>query len=277
MIGELAANWCRKSVSFVAGVRWYARGTRLFPTAKGPSGRRGSGGDSDDSGTAERLAEEQQHTGETTQQLIENAVSAGTKPETGKKRLFPYAKGPSGKHGSSEGPSDDPGTTEILAEEQPHTGETPQQLIENAVSAGTKPGAPYPKNSNLRQSQAKFSYRPVCDPRQTSIILFPGQGTQFVGMGKQLLEYPRVKVMYEHASSILGYDLLKLCLDGPKSSLSETQYCQPAVLVTSLACLEKLKHLNPDAASQCVAAAGFSVGEIAALTFAGTFSFESGT
>ena len=73
-----------------------------------------------------------------------------------------------------------------------------------------------------------------------SVLLFPGQGAQFVGMGKQLLEVPSVKELYEEASQVLDYNLLKLCLDGPQAVLDRTQYCQAATVVTSLAAVELL-------------------------------------
>ena len=101
-------------------------------------------------------------------------------------------------------------------------------------------------------------------------------GTQFVGMGRDLLQYPLVKDMFELASSVLGYNLLSLCLDGPRDTLNQTLFCQPAVLVTSLACLEKLKATQPEAVKSCIATAGFSVGELAALVFAKSLSFENG-
>uniref|UniRef100_A0A8J2RM93 [acyl-carrier-protein] S-malonyltransferase n=1 Tax=Daphnia galeata TaxID=27404 RepID=A0A8J2RM93_9CRUS len=168
-------------------------------------------------------------------------------------------------------------------------GESPKQLLENAASFREATSHnklkeriediwnsdPYPKNSNWKQSQAKHSIRPHCDPRGTSIILFPGQGTQFVGMGKELLQYPLVKQMFDLASSVLGYNLLSLCLNGPKDTLNQTLFCQPAVLVTSLACLEKLKATNPNAINNCIATAGFSVGEIAALVFSKALTFEN--
>lgn len=70
------------------------------------------------------------------------------------------------------------------------------------------------------------------------------------------------------------YDLLKLCLEGPKSRLDKTIYCQPAVMVTSLAALEKLKEERPASIESCVAVAGFSLGEITALVFAGSIPFD---
>lgn len=112
------------------------------------------------------------------------------------------------------------------------------------------------------------------DPSDTSVILFPGQGAQFVGMGSELLEYPNVKEMYERASEILRYDLQRLCTEGPKFELSQTVHCQAAMLVTSLAAVEKLRALQPWAIENCVATAGFSVGEYAALVFSKAISFE---
>ena len=96
-----------------------------------------------------------------------------------------------------------------------------------------------------RQDQTRDAFRPNINPMDTSIILFPGQGSQFVGMGAKLLAYPTVEKMYKTASNILGYDLLDMCLHGPKDVLSKTAYSQPAVLVTSLAAVEKLKEICP--------------------------------
>ncbi|XP_038150090.1 malonyl-CoA-acyl carrier protein transacylase, mitochondrial [Cyprinodon tularosa] len=112
------------------------------------------------------------------------------------------------------------------------------------------------------------------DPSDRSVLLFPGQGSQFVGMGRGLTKYPNVKEMFSAAENILGYDLLSLCLKGPEKELQKTVHCQPAVFVTSLAALEKLHHENPKAIETCVAAAGFSVGEFAALVFAGAMDFS---
>ena len=95
------------------------------------------------------------------------------------------------------------------------------------------------------RDQQKHSFRPNINPKDTSIVLFPGQGTQFVGMGKELLQYPGVNDIYEFASQKLGFNLLELCLKGPKAKLDRTVYSQPAIFVTSIAALEKLKHQNP--------------------------------
>lgn len=115
--------------------------------------------------------------------------------------------------------------------------------------------------------------RPRKDPSGSSVLLFPGQGSQYVGMGRGLLKYPNVKDMFAVAQKILGYDLLSLCLEGPERELMKTVHCQPAVFVTSLAAVEKLSQENPEAIETCVAAAGFSVGEFAALVFSGSLNF----
>ena len=95
------------------------------------------------------------------------------------------------------------------------------------------------------RDQARHAFRPRINPMDTSIVLFPGQNSQFVGMGGKLLSYPTVEKMYKTASNILGYNLLDMCLHGPKDVLSKTVHSQPAVLVTSLAAVEKLKEVCP--------------------------------
>lgn len=114
------------------------------------------------------------------------------------------------------------------------------------------------------------------DPRNTTVFLFPGQGSQFVGMGRNLITYPNVEEMFHKAKQILGYDLLRLCIDGPREELSKTQYCQAAIFVTSLAAIERLRVDKPGVVEACVAAAGFSVGELAALVFSGAITYEDG-
>ncbi|KAL3283900.1 hypothetical protein HHI36_018069 [Cryptolaemus montrouzieri] len=132
---------------------------------------------------------------------------------------------------------------------------------------------PYLQGTKIRK-QGDFFKKEKHDPRETSIILFPGQGSQYVGMAKNLIKFPMVRDLFELASYILNYDLLKLCLEGPKNKLDETKYAQPAIMVTSLAAIERLKEERPNAVDNCVATAGFSLGEITALVFAGALEFE---
>lgn len=96
-----------------------------------------------------------------------------------------------------------------------------------------------------KRDQAEKVPRPQVEPKLTSIVLFPGQGSQFVGMGAKLLDYPNVREIYGVASDILGYDLLKLCLEGPEKELARTVRCQVAIFVTQVAALEKLKEDYP--------------------------------
>jgi len=108
-------------------------------------------------------------------------------------------------------------------------------------------------------------------------FLFPGQGAQTVGMGRQLVERtPPAREVFERANAILGYDLLQVCLEGPPEKLDSTVFSQPALFVTSLAALEWLCANKPDVFNGCQAAAGLSLGEYTALVFAGVLSFEDG-
>ncbi|XP_060652743.1 probable malonyl-CoA-acyl carrier protein transacylase, mitochondrial [Drosophila nasuta] len=116
--------------------------------------------------------------------------------------------------------------------------------------------------------------RPTIDPKETSIVLFPGQGTQYVGMAKDLLRFPGARRIFELANEVLKYDLLKICLEGPRDKLNRTEYAQLAVMVSSLAALEQLREERPKAIENCVATAGFSLGEITALVFAGSLPFD---
>lgn len=102
-------------------------------------------------------------------------------------------------------------------------------------------------------------------------FLFPGQGSQSVGMGRAFYDAsPAVRAVYDEASSILGYDAARLCFDGPAERLNLTEHTQPALLVSSAAAL---KALEP-AGLKPVAVAGHSLGEYSAVYAAGGLSFR---
>ena len=82
--------------------------------------------------------------------------------------------------------------------------------------------------------------------------------------------------MLDTAKKVLGYDLLALCLGGPKGDLDDTARAQPALYVAGLAAVEKLRAEDPGLVDSCSAAAGLSLGEYCALVFAGALSFEDG-
>ena len=108
-------------------------------------------------------------------------------------------------------------------------------------------------------------------------FLFPGQGAQFVGMGRQVAEKsPVARELFARAGEILGFDLARLCFEGPASDLDKTDVSQPAIFVASLAALEVLKAESPDVVAGCELAAGLSLGEYTALVFAGVMTFEDG-
>ena len=108
-------------------------------------------------------------------------------------------------------------------------------------------------------------------------FLFPGQGAQTVGMCRELdQELPAVRELFDRAAGLLGLDLRRLCIEGPAEALEATDVSQPAIYVASLAALESLKVSNPDLIGSCEGAAGLSLGEYTALTFAGALDFESG-
>ena len=106
-------------------------------------------------------------------------------------------------------------------------------------------------------------------------LLFSGQGSQTVGMGRDLCEkYEVCRRLFTRANEVLGRDLQKICFEGPVDVLTKTDNAQPAIFLTSLACFEALKSQVPDLAFD--ATAGLSLGEFTALAVADVVSFDNG-
>jgi len=104
-------------------------------------------------------------------------------------------------------------------------------------------------------------------------IIFSGQGAQFVGMGKDLAEAsPACKALYDKADKVLGYELSRVCFEGPAEALTKSNHCQPAIFVTSIACYTALKERVPGL--EIAMMAGLSLGEWSALHASGALSFE---
>ena len=102
-------------------------------------------------------------------------------------------------------------------------------------------------------------------------VIFPGQGSQVVGMGAAVARaYPAAMDCFRTAKLIVGYDLFEMCLNGPEETLRETRYAQPAIFVTNVA-------LRAAAGSllEPVVSAGHSFGEYCSLTVADAMSFET--
>jgi len=106
-------------------------------------------------------------------------------------------------------------------------------------------------------------------------LIFPGQGSQDVGMGRDVAEaYPEARRLYQQADDVLGFALSELCFQGPRELLDKTANTQPALFVTSLALVEALKAEGKLPAAAMVA--GHSLGELTALVAGGAMSFEEG-
>ena len=104
------------------------------------------------------------------------------------------------------------------------------------------------------------------------ICIFAGQGAQVPGMGKDLAQDGEIASLFEKANSVLGFDLAKICFEGPAEELTKSNVCQPAIFVVSYAAYLALQKRRPTAFA---AAAGLSLGEWGALCAAGVLDFDA--
>ena len=110
-------------------------------------------------------------------------------------------------------------------------------------------------------------------------VVFPGQGTQSLGMAGAILEvHPEARARFEQANEVLGYDLLRLVEDGPVEDLDETLHSQPAIYVASMAWLDALRARWEENGRpfEPIAMAGHSMGQITACVAAGALDYEAG-
>lgn len=106
--------------------------------------------------------------------------------------------------------------------------------------------------------------------------VFPGQGSQAVGMGMALAaDYPEVRALYDQADALLGYSLSDLCWNGPAEDLQQTKHAQPALLITEIAHLTALRLRYPGEFDHARMVAGHSLGEYSALVASRSLKLET--
>jgi len=106
-------------------------------------------------------------------------------------------------------------------------------------------------------------------------FIFPGQGSQYRGMGSDLVEeFACARECFDRASDVVGYDMSELCFSDPQERLDLTRFTQPALLTHQIACLEAFRSLDPDTNVRPSLTAGHSLGEYTALVTAGALGFE---
>ncbi|KAH0883500.1 hypothetical protein HID58_059596 [Brassica napus] len=148
----------------------------------------------------------------------------------------------------------------------------------NASSLGFSVNRSRASMSVSAGSQTTLNDSLFADYKPTSAFLFPGQGAQAIGMGKEAQSVAAAADLYTKANHILGYDLLDICVNGPKEKLDSTVISQPAIYVTSLAAVEllRVREGGEQIINSVDVTCGLSLGEYTALAFAGAFSFEDG-
>lgn len=116
----------------------------------------------------------------------------------------------------------------------------------------------------------------MSEAERTSFFIFPGQGSQYRGMGSDLVkEFESAREIFGRASEVVGYDMAELCFDDPDGQLDLTRYTQPALVTHQMACLASFRSLaGKDQAIVPVLSAGHSLGEYTALVTGGALCFE---
>lgn len=110
--------------------------------------------------------------------------------------------------------------------------------------------------------------------RQKTAYVFPGQGSQYVGMGLDLYQsFPSARAVFDEADKILGFPLSKLCFEGPEEALRQTINAQPALVTVSLAALQATREANGSNFPDASFVAGHSLGEYTALAVSGVLDF----
>src|SRR5262245_59403516 len=106
-------------------------------------------------------------------------------------------------------------------------------------------------------------------------LLFAGQGAQTVGMGKDWMEqFPNARTGFDRANVTLGYDLARICFQGPEAELTKTENAQPGIFLVGWVAFQLLQERVPSLRFE--ATAGLSLGEFTALAAAGAMTFEEG-
>jgi [acyl-carrier-protein] S-malonyltransferase len=115
----------------------------------------------------------------------------------------------------------------------------------------------------------------VITSEKNILFVFPGQGSQYKGIGSDIYQdYATVRKVYDLASNVLGYDIAELSFHDPEDQINLTRFTQPVLLTHSIACLEVFRELTDNSLRPAMAA-GHSLGEYSALVAAKALSFES--
>jgi len=133
-----------------------------------------------------------------------------------------------------------------------------------------------PEDDDMDFGSAALSAPPPSAKPLPIGLLFPGQGSQYVGMLKEHVDKKVVKDMLTTAEEILGWDPKDICLNGPEATISATRYCQPLMYIAGLVAREVLKETKPEVYERPMAVAGLSLGEYCAIVAAGVMTFEDG-